>query len=266
MKLKELFTNVKEFTQKNSPALLTGVGVAGLFATAYMVYKASPKIHALLEDYRDVIKECETKEEKRDNTKEMLKQLAPMALPPVGMAVATSAAIIGSNTISARRVAVLSAAYSMSSEALKTLQMKTEELFDPKKVQKVKEAVAQKKLDKKNVDTTQLEDVILTRSGDVLCMDSYSGRLFRSNAQHIGQAVNELSADVQTDMYVSLNDFYDKIWLDRVPMGDDFGWNVDDLHHGQLSIDLSTALTKDKQPCLVINYDVSPRMDYRRLH
>ena len=265
MKLKELVTNAREFADKNSPSLLTGIGIAGLIGTAIMVYKASPKIHYILDGYKAANDLAKTKEEKRENTKQMLKELAPVVLPPAGLMIATGAAIIGANNVSSRRIAMLSAAYSMSNEALKTLQVKTEEIFDPKRVQQVKDAVAQKKLDDRNVNTA-VDNIILTRDGDVLCLDCYSGRLFRSSAQKIGQSINELSADVQSDMYVSLNDLYDKIGLDRIPMGEDFGWNVDDLNRGQLMISLSSALTKDNQPCLVIDYDVSPRMDYRRLH
>ena len=265
MKFKELVTNVREFADKNSPALLTGAGVAGLVITAIMVYKASPKVHYILEGYKAANDCCDTKEEKRENTKQMVKELAPVVLPPIGMAVATGAAIIGANSVSSKRIAMLGAAYSMANESLKTLQAKTEEIFDPKRVQQVKEAVAQEKVNKRQVISTA-DNIIMTRDGDVLCLDAYSGRLFRSSAQRIGQAINELSADLQSDMYVSLNDMYDKIALDRIPLGDDFGWNVDDLVRGQLPITLSSCLTKDKQPCLMVDYDVTPRMDFRRLH
>ena len=194
----------------------------------------------------------------------MVKELAPEVLPPVGMAVATSVAIIGSNKVSSKRIAVLSAAYTMSSDALKDYQNKVAEVVKPEKVQKVKEAIAQEKLDKNPI--TPNTDVIVTGDGDVLCMDCYSGRYFRSNAQKIGQAINELSADLQTDMYVSLNDLYSKLNMPSVPMGDDFGWNIDDLARGQLEIGITACLTPDKQPCLVVNYDASPREDFRSLH
>lgn len=270
-KLTETMTKITEFADKNSPALLTGATVVGIFTTAYMAFKAGPKAKKILDKYRettDGIKKLYPtdvqKEIKREETKKFVKEIAPVVLPPVGMAIATSACTIGANQISSKRIAVLSAAYSMTESALKDYQNKVAEVFDDKKVQKVKEGLAKDKLDKTPMDSSQ--DVIITGDGDVLCLDNYSGRYFRSNAQKIGQAINELSADLQTDMYVSLNDFYEKVNIPKVPMGDDFGWNVDDLARGQLDMDITACLTPDKQPCLVVMYDVFPRDDFRRLH
>lgn len=267
-KLKELMTNLTEFTNKNSPSLLTGAGVAGVFITAYMAYKAGPKAKEILDSHANYISDHPdlTKEEKREVTKYLVKDMAPVVLPTIGMATATSAAIIGANSVSSKRIAVLSAAYSMSESALKEYQAKVTEMLDEKKVKKIKEGIAQDKLKKQHVNAENAQDVIMTGNGDVLCMDAYSGRLFRSNAQKIGEAINHLSADLQTDMYVSLNDFYDLLGLKQVPMGDDFGWNIDDLVRGQLEIDITACLTDDKQPCLVVDYNISPREDYRRLH
>lgn len=262
-KLTEWSDKLKAYTDRNAPSLLTGVGVAGVFVTAYMAYKAGPKAKEIIERHK-AHPVPETKEEKRTEIKELVKEIAPVVLPTIGMAVATSACIIGANSVSSRRLAVLSAAYSMSESALKEYQAKVVEMVDTKKVQKIKESIAQDKLDRNPPRPNQ--EILMTGDGDVLCMDCYSGRYFRSNAQKIGQAINELSADLQTDMYVSLNDLYGKLNIPSVPMGDDFGWNVDDLVRGQLTIDVSAHLTPDKQPCLVVDYDVFPREDFRRLH
>lgn len=262
-KLAEWSEKLTKYTDQNAPSLLTGIGVAGVFVTAHMAYKTGPKAKEIIERHKNG-PAPQTKEDKRYEMKTIVKEMAPVVLPPVGMAIATSACIIGANRVSSKRLAVLSAAYSMSETALKNYQDKVAEMVDVKKVQKIKESIAQDKLDKNPPKPNQ--GILMTGDGDVLCMDCYSGRYFRSNAQKIGQAVNELSADLQTDMYVSLNDFYGKLNIPPVPMGDDFGWNIDDMVRGQLSIDVSAHLTPDKQPCLVVDYDVFPRSDFRSLH
>lgn len=263
-KLLELQTKLAKWSNKNAPSLLTGASVAGVFVTAYMAYKAGPQAKEIIERYKSDDNARLTKDDMRVKTKEFVKELTPVILPPVGMAIATSAMVIGANTIASKRLAVLSAAYSISETALKDYQNKVAELVDTKKMTKIKEGLAKDKLDKNPIKPNT--EILMTGDGDVLCMDCYSGRYFRSNAQKIGQAVNELSADVQTDMYVSLNDFYNKLNIPAVPMGDDFGWNIDDLVRGQLSIEVSAHLTPDKQPCLVVNYDIFPRSDFRSLH
>lgn len=260
-KVTEIANDVMDYAKKNEPAILSGLGVAGVFITGWMAFKAGPKAHYILEKHQCMI---ETGKDKKEETIACVKEMAPVILPPIAMGVATSVCIIGSNSVSSKRIAVLSAAYNMSETALKDYQAKVTEMVKPEKVKKIKEELAKDKLDENPLQPGT--DIIITGNGDVLCMDGYSGRYFRSNAQKIGQAANELSADLQTDMYVSLNDFYDKIGLNHIPMGDDFGWNVDDLVRGQLSIDISAQLTPDNQPCLVVDYDCFPREDYRRLH
>ena len=260
-KLVELSTKLTAWSVKNAPSLLTGAGFTGVFVTAYMAYKAGPRAEDIILYHKANV---DSGYDKKDETIEMAKELAPVVLPPIGMAIATGACVLGANSIASKRLAVLSAAYSISETALKDYQNKVAEMVDPKKMTKIKEGLAKDKLDKNPIK--QNTEILMTGDGDVLCMDCYSGRYFRSNAQKIGQAVNELSADVQTDMYVSLNDFYNKLNIPAVPMGDDFGWNVDDLIRGQLSIEISAHLTPDKQPCLVVNYDIFPRNDFRSLH
>lgn len=240
---------------ENSPAILTGIGVAGVFVTGFMFYKASPKIHYILEGYHAANDCCDSNEEIRENTKQMVKELVPVVLPPIGMAVATSAAIIGANKVSTKRLAVMSAAYAMSSDKLKELKEKTEEIVEPKKTQRVKEAMAQEAVKKNPVSDNQ---IIFTGDGDVLCLDEYTGRYFKSNSDKIDRAVNMVSSDVMNDMWVSVNTLYDYLGLAQVPMGDDFGWSTDDLNHGLIPIDKTGALSEDDAPVLVLSYDPRP--------
>lgn len=267
LKLKEAWNTVTNVVEKNSPEILTGLGVAGIFATAYMAYKASPKAHDILQKYHDdkQLIAPGDKETKKTVLAETAKDLIPVLLPPVMMGVATSACIIGGNRISSKRIAVLSAAYSLADSKLKDYQDKMLETLGDQKVQKVKEAIAKDHLDK-NKENLPADGQIVISDGNVLCMDSFTGRYFPGNAEKLGQIINELSYDIVSDMYVSLNDLYDKIGLAPIPFGDDFGWNVDDTDRGRLPIYFTACLTDDKRPCLVLEYDVSCKNDFRNLH
>ena len=64
-------------------------------------------------------------------------------------------------------------------------------------------------------------------------------------------------------MYVSLNDFYSEIGLPEVSIGEDLGWNMDD---GYIEIDFSSQLSEDERPCLVLEFNISPRYDFRQLY
>lgn len=265
MKLKETWNKVTEFTKTNSPTILTGLGVAGVFTTAYMAYKASPKAHDILTRYHEdkALVDPDDKAAKKAIVREAARDLVPVILPPIMMGVATSACIIGGNRISSKRIAVLSAAYSIADSKLKDVQEKMLENLGEQKVQKVKEAIAKDHLEKNPMTS---DNQIIVSDDNSLCMDSFTGRYFQGTAEMLGQIINELSYDIVSDMYISLNDMYEKIGLAPIPMGDDFGWNVDDTDRGRLPIYFTACLTNDKRPCLVLEYDVSCKNDYRNLH
>ena len=273
-KVIDLLGKVEFFTKKNSPAILTGVAVVGVLSTAYAVWKASPRAEKILEEYHKDMKDCKPsdKEAKRAVTGEMIKKMTPVIAPTIIMGGTTVACIIGSHSVSNRRIAALSAAYTVSETAVKNLNTKMEEILGEKKTKSIKDAIAKDKLKADSEkDRKFLEDskFVFPDDGTVVCKDLYTGRLFHSSAEMIKQAIAKCSYDIVSDMYISLNDFYDAIDsrdLDRSPMGDDMGWNIEDTIGGKLPITLSALLTEGGKPILTIDYTIGTRHDYRCLH
>ena len=66
-----------------------------------------------------------------------------------------------------------------------------------------------------------------------------------------------------SEMYISLNEFYDAIGLEQTGIGDDLGWNIN--RDGLIEIEFSSQLTEDDQPCVVIDYHIAPRYDFSKL-
>lgn len=260
-------------TKRKSPEVLTGLSILGLWSTTYKAYRSGLVAHDILMRYRQDMHDTRPNDRaaRKAVIKETAREMVPVVLPIVLMGGVTTGCIIGSNRISNKRIATLSAAYVLSDSALKEANQKLDDVLTLHQKDKVKGAIAKDRL-KKAEEKQDPSKIIVAGNGDVLCMDSYTGRFFHSSAQKIGQAINILSADCQVDMYVSLNDFYDQLRefganeLDRVPMGDDFGWNVDDLDRGQLPITISAQLTSANEPCLCVEYDVHLRADFRNLY
>lgn len=273
-KIIEFLGKAEIFTKKNSPAILSGLAIMGVISTAYSAYKAGPKAEKILENYRKDMKDCypDDKDAKKAVIKETAKEIIPVIAPSIIMGGSTIACIFGSHSISNRRIAVLSAAYSLSESTVKNLNNKMEEILGEKKARAIKDSIMKDKL---RVDSEKDQKVlsdnsfIMATDGMVLCKDMHSGRLFHSNAQKIETAINKCSYRLLSEMYISLNDFYDEIEspeLPPIPMGNTFGWNVEDTRNGQLPIVLTALLLDNKMPCLCIDYDVSLRNDYRNLH
>lgn len=273
-KLFELLGKAEIFTKKNSPIILAGFAIAGVISTAYSAYKAGLRADKILKEYREDMRDCHPndKEAKKAVIGETIKKMTPVVAPSIIMGGATIACIVGSNSVSNRRIAALSAAYTLSESTVKNLNSKMEEMLGEKKARAIKDSIMKDKLKMDSEkDKKILEDgtAIIPSDGTVLCKDLYSGRLFYSNAEKINQAITKCSYNIISEMYVSLNEFYEAIGspqLTPIPMGDDLGWNIDDVQNGRLPITLSALLTDDNKPCLCIDYDISVRDDYRNLH
>ncbi len=257
---------IESFTKKNSPAILAGVAAVGLVVTAVSAYKAGIKANDILKDHEKKMNDIE-KDDKENEKKvyvETAKKLAPVVIPPIVIGAASIGCIFGSHSVSKRRIAALSAAYSISESALKDLEGQMNKILGEKKTREVKDEVTKEKL--KKDESIKSSEVIITGDGDVLCKDMYSGRYFRSNAEKIGRVINWASQEARCSMYVSLNDFYDELGIPRIPLGDDLGWNADDLVNGSLPISYTAILTEDNRPCLCVESIAMARSDFRNLY
>ena len=247
------FLSLKTAIKKHSPEILTGIGIAGMITTTVMAVRATPKALILIEERKE-----EIGAEKLE-AMDMVKTTWACYIPAAITGTLSVACLIGASSVNARRNAALATAYTLSESALKDYQGKVIEMFGEKKNEAVKDAVAKDKVEKNPVVT---REVIITEKGNTLCYDALSGRYFKSDIEKIKKAECELNRQMLDDMYVSLNDFYYEIGLDSVKLGDELGWNVDS---GYIDLSFSSQLASDGTPCLVIDYSVAPRYDYRNL-
>lgn len=247
------FLSLKTAIKKHSPEILTGIGIAGMITTTVMAVRATPKALILIEERKE-----EIGAEKLE-AMDMVKTTWACYIPAAITGTLSIACLIGASSVNARRNAALATAYTLSESALKDYQGKVIEMFGEKKNEAVKDAVAKDKVEKNPVVT---REVIITEKGNTLCYDAISGRYFKSDIEKIKKAECELNRQMLDYMYVSLNDFYYEIGLDSVKLGDELGWNVDS---GYIDLSFSSQLASDGTPCLVIDYSVAPRYDYRNL-
>lgn len=259
---------VEKFTKKKSPSILAGTAIAGTIVSAYSWFKAGPKVDRIMNEYHENMKLVDPRDKQTisELKRAAAADIALVVSGPTIMTGVTIGCIAGSHSQSSKRIAALSAAYTISESTVKNLETKMDEILGEKKVRQVKDAIIKDKFKTDNGGKTPPESqIIVTGKGDVMCKDMYTGRFFRSNAQIIESAVAKLSYNMLSEMYISLNDFYSEINLEPIRMGDDLGWNIDDTHNGQIPITITAILTEEKMPCLCIDYDAHPRADYRNL-
>lgn len=242
---------------KNSPTILTGIGVAGLLATTVMAVKATPKaIEILQEEQFRRMHDGITEEYEPLPTMDMVKLTWQCYVPSLAMGAITIGCIIGANSINLRRNAALVSVYSLSEAALKEYQAKVIETLGKGKERKIKDEIAKDRIYKNPISDNE---VVITGRGETLCYDALSGRYFKSDIEHIKQALNKLSRNLMTDMFVTLNEVYSELDLKSTKMGEIIGWHIDD---GLIEPDFSSQLTENGTPCLVLDYTSEPRYNY----
>ena len=251
---KPFFSNLKSSMVKHSPEILLGVGIAGMFTTTIMAVKATPKAMALVEEEK--LRRFKETDDDSMTKVEIVKTCWKCYAPSVIIAAVSTACLIGSRSVGARRMAALTAAYQISESALSDYREKVVETIGEKKEKQVRDKVAKEKLEQ---NPASQSEIIVTNRGTTLCFDPLSGRHFTSDQDRIKRAENALNKRLLHDIsgYVSLNEFYDEIGLDHIAVGDSIGWTTEAL----LDISFSAQLSDKGEPELVIDFVNLPKYD-----
>lgn len=268
------FNGVRSAMDKHSPEILTGIGITGTITTTVLAVKATPKALELIEEAK-YKKEEETVEHncKVNKVSEcMSSDLKPLEVvkaawkPYIPAAITGSlsvACLVGASRVNFKRNAALATAYTLSEKALKDYKDSVVETIGEKKEEKIKEKVAQKKVDKQPASKSEV--VMVNSDGNVLFLEPVSNRYFKSDVESIRKIINDLNYRLTTgtEEYISLSEFYDEIGLSHTSISDEIGWNI--YRDGQIAVDMPSAKTDKGEPCLVLDYNVSPRYDYTKL-
>lgn len=251
LNLANLVSNTRQFANKHSPEILTGIGIAGMITTTVLAVRATPKALELLEEKKneDWVDEL--------SPLEVVKTAWRPYVPAAVTGIASVACLIGASSVNAKRNAALATAYKLSETALTEYREKVIETIGEKKEKTVRDKVAEERVKKNPVSKSE---VIVTNNGTTLCFDPISARYFKSSIDKIKRAENELNKQMLHDIsgYVSLNEFYDELGLDHTSVGDDLGWNVDRL----IDISFSSQLNDNGEPSVVLDYLVAPKYDF----
>ena len=250
--------NATNVIVKHSPEILTGVGIAGMLTTVVLAVKATPKALELIDNEKERKNANLAKEDRLTKLKpiDTVKAAWKPYIPAVITGTVSTACLIGASAVHLKRNAVLATAYTLSQTALSEYRDKVVETIGEKKEKSIREKVNQDRPEKNPVSQNK---VLITEKGNTLCYEHLSGRYFKSDIEKIRQAVNNLNRTIITDMYVSLNDFYDELGLEHTEIGYQLGWSVDS---GLINVDFDSKIAEDGTPCIVVEHLAEPRYGF----
>lgn len=251
--IKEIVDRTFKTLSEHSPEILTGLGIAGMATAVVLAVKATPKAMEAI-DYIEIPEEAE-----KPTGGQVIKATWKYYVPAAVTFVASTGCILGANTVNGRRNAALAAAYELSQNALIEYKGKVNEIIGDKKEKKIRDAIVE---DHINNNPPSNNEVFITTKDGVLCYDNNSGRYFKIDPAELDRIENELNYIMINNMYVSLNDFYERVGLPYTTLGNQLGWNVDS---GMVHFEKHYIGAEDGTPCIGISFNVEPRYDYTKL-
>ena len=191
MSLSDLAKNVEKFTVANSPAILTGVAVAGTVTVAVLSGKASYKAAQLIAEAElpRLEQATLTGEDWELEAVEKVKLVWMLYIPAAGVCITTIVAMIAANQIGTRRTAAMAAAYTVSERAFGEYREKIIEKIGPKKEIDARDEIAQERVDRNPVSNS----LVVVNDREVLCFDQHSGRYFNSDMETLKKAEQQRS-------------------------------------------------------------------------
>lgn len=253
------FMKSKKAIVRKSPEIAVALGVAGFVGTVILSVKATPKATKLMELEKKK-KRKETGDRRAVLTVgEKIKTTWKCYVPAALLGCFSIGCVLSSATINAKRNAAIMAAYEMARTTLREYKTVAVEELGAEKEKEIRQKVHQKVIENDSVGTSA-SAVVLNGLDEVLCLDVFSGKYFKSTAQEIDKALNEFNRSLTFEMYGSLNDFYDLLpGIKRSKMGDELGWNMED---GLVEVSYGSAISDDGRPCLTIEYLRDPVTNY----
>lgn len=244
---------------KHKGTILTVAGAAGCVGSVVLAVKATPKALAAIDN---------AEKEKFANTGSYNLTIGETVKTGWKYYILTGVTLFGSIAMIAggkyfdyQTHQVSITAYNMLARQAALYEQKVIEQFGEKGHKEVIREVEQEQLKQNPItDETVIYD---TGKGTSLCYDDGTGRYFRTSADYIQKAENEINFNLRSCMFISVNDLYMSLGLEGTYFGDLLGWNVDD---GPISLWIGDSFTASNgEPCLIMRYSTQPHEDYQKL-
>ncbi len=254
---KGLLKKTQNYIIKNSPTILAVIGGVGAVGSVILASDAAiqsrKNIQKAQEELRKSSGNAEADISKADKAVIYVKAYTPTAI----MLTATEVCIFGSNHINQKRIATLAGAYIISETNLKEYKEKAEELFGAKKAKEIEDSIIQKHINETpQTPQNTCQPNFPNPTQLSLWFDETSRRYFYSNAEYIRKAEIQGNAQLQRTGFVSINDIYELLGIEPIPLGDDMGWQSD--MHEEVVIQIDAAIMGPDVPVGTITMDVHP--------
>lgn len=237
--------------KRASPTILGIFASAGVFGTAFLSVKATPKAMQLLE-------KAKTDKGEELTKWEIVRTAAPSYLPAAALALSTVLCIFGANVLNRKQQAALISAYTMADRALREFKKKATELYGENAEQEIETAIAKEKFEEGEYETPSKDKRLF--------FEEHIGRYIERTMEEIIDAEYHFNRYFIMNGYATLNNLLDYFGVDPIEGGDAIGWSVEAgfTFYGYSWVDFEHVLIKmdDGLECYIINLPYPPTADF----
>lgn len=245
---------VKSVITANSPVLLVGATITGVVATGVLAAKAGYKA-------RGIVDEAQAERGPEGTpltTKEKTELTWLCYAAPAITGASTIASCMGVHLIHTKRHAALAGLYALTAGKLDDYKDMAEEAMGTKKKQEFHDKMAQKAADEAPFDNR----TVIMSGGNQLCFDTWTSRYFMSSMAEIADVVNQCNAELIDDGELDLNAYYERLGMEGVPWGLDFGWSK--AKTNKIGVTYGNVNAPDGRPALAVSFRHDPRPGHGR--
>lgn len=267
MKFPNWVNGVCEFANRHSPALLTGLGIAGFITAVVLAVKATPAAE-------DLITMAEDEKEDSLTPIETVKAGWKPYIPAMITIVASTGCVLGAAKIQNDRYAELTTAYAISQAIVKRYQEKTAEIAGEEKAKKIDDEVNHEIACSKPIQDSVSKLPPSSIPGMHPFSDTLSLQSFYASVQMLKSAEAELNRRMFTgqEPYITVSDLYDELNyqgiyppLKHTALSAEYGWYAD---KGGIEFDICDGIPlehsnwNDGTPCYVMSFKKHRRPEY----
>lgn len=194
-----------KFLRKHGGTLLAIGASVGVVLTAIETGKATIKAEKLVELNKDV---------PEYGMKEKVKDCWQFYIPAAVLGAGTIGCIIGSNMLSRKEIASLSAAYVALGKSYQQYRRQVAECIGTEAEADI-------------LENSKVEEKPAEEDKKLLCYEPFSNRYFHATEAELYDAFYQVNRDFNLNSEVSINNLYSYLGLDYLPEKDDMGWCSD---------------------------------------
>ena len=269
---------VGKFYLEHQSLILTGGTIGFSLATTAVTFKNARYILNSLDAAKEALENAESKEEKEQIYKDVLKDLAPKVIPIIIFQTATIICSVQNKRLVDKKDKQLmeaASALALAQNAIAQYQAfneKAEDQLGEKKTAKIRSEIAQERLEQQPMNANNTVNVPMTNE-DYIYHDVFANRYFHS--QKSPSEIENFCTNLSKDLYdgncdddkATVNDIYNYISRDlSVTSGNSFGWIASDICGRSVSDFIKVCITPaemDDHKTLCYELDIMARPLFR---